>query len=183
MNYRIRYRKRFTPITLLFVAFILSAVVFLSGCKSRSGSEGKGNSTVATTAENSANASGNESAIGTMEAIKGQKKYVTVGPEDAMKLIEENKGKSDFVILDVRTPSEYSEGHIANSMLLNFYEPDFQDKLNQLDKNKRYLIYCRSGSRSGRTLKLMEKLKFREVYNLSGGIINWKSKKLPLEKK
>jgi rhodanese-related sulfurtransferase len=97
-----------------------------------------------------------------------------VNPAEAYQLIQENAENDNFVILDVRTPSEYHEGHIEDAININFYESDFRAQLEELDTTKTYLIYCRSGGRSGNTLKIMEELGFQEVYNLSSGILGWK---------
>lgn len=97
-----------------------------------------------------------------------------VNPAEAYQLIQKNAENDNFVILDVRTPSEYHEGHIEDAININFYESDFRAQLEELDTTKTYLIYCRSGGRSGNTLKIMEELGFQEVYNLSSGILGWK---------
>lgn len=81
--------------------------------------------------------------------------------------------EKEFIIVDVRTPEEFEEGHIENSININFYESNFEDQINNLDKDKKYLIYCRSGARSSKTLELMKELNFNEVYDLQGGFINW----------
>ena len=96
--------------------------------------------------------------------------------------MQNSKNNPDFVIIDVRTPEEFAEGHIENVINLDYYSETFRDELNKLDKNKMYLIYCRSGNRSGKALNIMEELNFREVYNMSGGIIEWKAKELPITK-
>ncbi len=98
----------------------------------------------------------------------------------AKKIIDENKNNNDFVILDVRTPEEFNSGKIENSENINFYSPDFKEQLSKLDKNKVYLVYCRSGSRSAKAVKIMEELGFKKVYNVEGGIISWKKNNLPL---
>ena len=102
-----------------------------------------------------------------------------ISPEEAYKLILENKDNPDFVIIDVRTPEEFSDEHLEKAINLNYYSDTFQKVLHKLDKNKTYLIYCRTGGRSGNTLNIMQELDFRVVYNIFGGIINWKSKGLP----
>lgn len=85
------------------------------------------------------------------------------------------------VVLDVRTPEEYAEGHLPNAQLLNFYDEQFREKLEQLDKNKTYYVYCRSGGRSSRAVALMREMGFQRVYNLEGGIMQWQAAKLPVE--
>ena len=103
-----------------------------------------------------------------------------ITPQEAFTLIQDNENNPDFVILDVRTPEEFADGYIENAINLDYYSETFRDDLNQLDKNKKYLIYCRSGNRSGKTLDTMVELNFREVYNMSGGILEWQAERLPI---
>ncbi len=79
----------------------------------------------------------------------------------------------EYVILDVRTPQEFKQGHIENAVLINYYSADFRQKLATLDKNKIYFVYCRSGNRSAQTVKIMKDLGFKRIYELQGGIKNW----------
>jgi len=87
-----------------------------------------------------------------------------ISPEEAYKLILENKDNPDFVIIDVRTPEEFSDEHLKKAINLNYYSDTFQKDLHKLDKNKTYLIYCRTGGRSGNTLNIMQELDFRVIY-------------------
>lgn len=105
-----------------------------------------------------------------------------ISVQEAYDLIRANEGNPDFEIIDVRTPQEYAEGHLENSLLIDFYEDTFREDLDMLDKNKRYLIYCRSGNRSGQARDIMQELGFKEVYNMVGGIVQWQADKLPLVK-
>lgn len=100
----------------------------------------------------------------------------------ANEIINFNKDKPEFNILDIRTPQEYRAGHIANSINVDYYSADFENKLDGMDKSKIYLIYCRSGSRSGRAMSIMSEQGFVRVYNLANGIIDWQQNKLLLEK-
>lgn len=100
--------------------------------------------------------------------------------EETYQLIEENKGNADFIIIDIRTEVEYDQGYIQNAINIDYYLPDFSQTLQNLDKNKTYLIYCRSGNRSSNTLNRMNKLDFMEVYNLEGGIIIWIEEGYPI---
>lgn len=106
----------------------------------------------------------------------------SITPEEAYILIQENKDNPNFVILDVRTPEEFLGECIENAVNLDYYSDTFKNDLDELDKNKTYLIYCRSGRRSENALNIMKELGFREVYNMSGGIIKWKSEGLPTTK-
>ena len=102
-----------------------------------------------------------------------------VSAEETIGLIEENSENPDFVILDVRTPAEFKDGHLENAENVDFYAEIFKDELGKLDKNKTYLIYCASGNRSGKSLKIMDDMGFKEVYNMLGGFGGWSSKGLP----
>ncbi len=115
-------------------------------------------------------------------SLQDDKNIVNISPKAASGLITQKKGDSRFVILDIRTPGEFKAGHLPDSILIDFYSKTFADKLKQLDKTKTYLIYCRSGNRSGRSLELFKKLKFRKVSHMDSGMIGWKSKGLPITK-
>ena len=96
------------------------------------------------------------------------------------KFMKEKKGAQ---IIDVRTPEETSQGMIAGAREIDINDPAFQKKIAALDKNKPVLVYCRSGGRSGRAMAMMSQMGFKEVYNLSGGILAWQSAKKPVVKK
>jgi len=96
-----------------------------------------------------------------------------ITPQQAHDLIEKLKYDPDFVILDLRTPEEYKKEHIENAKNLNYYSKTFKNDLNKLEKDKTYVIHCRSGGRSGKTAPIMKELGFNEVYDM-GGIIQWK---------
>ncbi len=105
-----------------------------------------------------------------------------ITPQEALTLIQNNQNNPDFIIIDVRTRQELADGHIENVINIDFYSETFRDELNKLDKNKTYLIYCRSGSRSGKALDIMAELNFEEVYNMLGGILAWDAEELPTAK-
>ena len=115
-------------------------------------------------------------------SLQDDKHIVTISPKAAVDLIAQKKGDANFVIIDIRTPGEYKSGHLPDSILIDFYSKTFINKITQLDKAKTYLIYCRSGNRSSRSLELFRKLKFQKVYHMASGIIGWKSEKQQLLK-
>ncbi|MEY3051815.1 MAG: hypothetical protein RLY31_1600 [Bacteroidota bacterium] len=78
-----------------------------------------------------------------------------------------------IVLLDVRTPAETAAGKIEGAVELDFYDPDFAGKVAGLDKDKTYLVYCRSGNRSGKACRLMKQQGFGHLYNLEGGYLAW----------
>ncbi len=102
-----------------------------------------------------------------------------VSPDEASKLIQDKK---DLVILDVRTPGEFASGHIAGAQNLDFKSPDFAEKVAALDPAKAYLVHCASGYRSGKTIELMEKGKFSEVYHMKAGFVGWEAAGKPVAK-
>jgi rhodanese-related sulfurtransferase len=102
-----------------------------------------------------------------------------ITPKEAFTLIKNNRPNSSFVILDVRTPQEFREERLSGAINLDYYSRTFRNDLDKLDKDKTYLIYCYSGMRSGATLNLMKKSRFKEVYNILGGILAWKADGLP----
>jgi rhodanese-related sulfurtransferase len=88
---------------------------------------------------------------------------------------EKIRKKEKALIIDVRTPEEVSAGYIAGTTLFaDIQSGDFEQKINVLDKSKAYIVYCRSGGRSARAADYMVKKGFSRVYNLTGGIQNWK---------
>lgn len=87
-----------------------------------------------------------------------------------------------LVILDIRTPEEYAGGHIAGAVNIDYYSPDFEQKLRTLDVAAPYVMYCNSGNRSANALPLMDSIGFQEVYELDGGIQAWYSAGEPIER-
>lgn len=138
--------------TLALLAFLLVSLVLLSGC------------------------------LGQENASSNNRTIEDVTLEEAFTLIEDNRSNPDFVIIDLRTAAEYASGHIEKAINLDYNSENFEDELDELDKDKTYLIYCQTDQLSGKVLDMMEKLGFREVYNLLGGIAWWKKVKLPTVK-
>ena len=90
------------------------------------------------------------------------------------------KKKKKTVILDVRTPQEVAEGHLAGAKNIDVQGDLFQVSIEQLDKNKTYLLYCRSGKRTAVAGAKMKAAGFKNVYMMDGGITSWKEKGKPL---
>ena len=102
-------------------------------------------------------------------------RILAVSAKEAADLIDKHNGDNKIAILDIRTPGEFQSGHLTKSIPIDFYSPTFGDRLNRLDKTKTYLVYCRTGNRSTKSLELFKKLKFQKVYHMSSGISAWKS--------
>nr|WP_152426342.1 rhodanese-like domain-containing protein [Cesiribacter andamanensis] len=97
-------------------------------------------------------------------------KYKNIGAEELKKLQEENP---DAVVLDVRTPGEVRGGKIPGATTIDIMDRNFANRIETLDKDKPYLVYCRSGNRSGQACSYMAERGFTRLYNLNGGIGSW----------
>lgn len=108
------------------------------------------------------------------------------GDPEGIRLVSASEGAavaadppSDLVILDVRTPDEFDAGHIDGAIMIDFYEDDFATQLAELDPSVPYLLYCRSGNRSGQAAAMMDALGFTDVADVDGGINAWNAEGLP----
>ena len=106
--------------------------------------------------------------------------YGLVTPREAATVIRSMENNPNFVLLDIRTPAEVEAGHISGAQNLDFYNSAFEDDLKKLDRDKTYLIYCRSGNRTGQARAMMVGLGFSKVYDLNGGINVWNSLSYPI---
>lgn len=93
------------------------------------------------------------------------------------KLLKQTK---NAVILDVRTPEEYSNGYIADAININYNDENFNKLISNLDKSAPYFVYCLSGGRSSRAADYMRTNGFKNVYDMKGGILAWQKSNLPL---
>lgn len=83
---------------------------------------------------------------------------------------------TSYKFLDVRTPAEIMEGKIVNALELNYRDDNFESELLKLDRNDKFIVYCRSGGRSSKTEQLMKKNGFKNVINMLGGYTAWQEK-------
>jgi phage shock protein E len=84
-------------------------------------------------------------------------------------------------LIDVRTKTEFDQGHIKNAKHFHIYSKSFQDSVLTLDKNKPVYLYCKAGSRSEEASLELQKLGFTKIYDLKGGISSWKANGLEIE--
>lgn len=77
------------------------------------------------------------------------------------------------VMLDIRTPEEVANGHLANASTINFYDADFQKKVSMIRKDQPVFVYCAAGSRSSKAAEQMSQMGFTKIYNLQGGYNGW----------
>ncbi|MFW6450566.1 MAG: rhodanese-like domain-containing protein [Nanoarchaeota archaeon] len=98
---------------------------------------------------------------------------VDVTAEKAKELLD---GNHDIIVVDVRTKSENKQERICDGLNIDFYSENFEGQISKLSKNKKYFLYCRTGSRSSYVLQMMKNLGFTNVYHLKTGIMGWKNK-------
>ncbi len=106
-------------------------------------------------------------------ADNGMPHYGVIISQQTVDVIHALQDDPEFVLLDIRTPAEVEAGHISGAVNLDFYDPAFRDDLAALDRDKVYLIYCRTGNRSGQAYSIMKELGFERVYDMGGGITQW----------
>lgn len=89
-----------------------------------------------------------------------------------------------YILVDVRQAGEYSAGHIKGAVNIDYYNDSFTKLFEKQfpDKNKSYIIYCRSGARSMYAAEMLQQLGYKNVINMQGGILSWQSAGKNLEK-
>lgn len=78
------------------------------------------------------------------------------------------KHVKNAILIDVRTPEEFNSGHLEHAININWYDSDFQNRVNELEKDKTIYVYCKKGGRSAEAAKLIDSMGF-EVIDLLGG--------------
>ncbi len=101
--------------------------------------------------------------------------YADVTVAEAKALIEE---RPDMVILDVRTPSEFDDGHIEGA--INIPVDDLSGRLDELSKDDELLVYCRIGNRSARAVGILDDSGFKKIFHMEEGITGWLDAGQPL---
>lgn len=92
------------------------------------------------------------------------------------------KADSNIAILDVRTAKEFADGHVAGAVNIDVNQADFAQKIDELDRSKTYIVYCRSGRRSSKAVGIMATKGFKNLYNVSDGFLGWNKNGLPFVK-
>lgn len=95
---------------------------------------------------------------------------------------EKMRADTNSVVLDVRTPREFAGGHVPGATNLPISAPDFEKRLESLDRNRPYLVHCAVGVRSGKAVRQMKKMGFKQIFDFSGGWTAWKEAGKPVEK-
>lgn len=147
--------KRLFSLTAILVLMLAASV--LTGCQSK------------TSTDNPSSANISDSSVTDKSEAKNSDGYRQVDAEEAKRIMDEETG---YIILDVRTEQEYSEGHIPGAVLLPDYEVSERAEELLPDKEQLILVYCRSGNRSRGASAALAKLGYTNVVEF-GGIRSW----------
>lgn len=99
---------------------------------------------------------------------------------EAAELMKKKPDK--LVILDVRTPAEFRDGHIPNAKNMDFFGGSFDMDISKLSKDDTILVYCKSGKRSAGAADVLSDAGFKTVLHMSDGMDVWKKEGMPVEK-
>src|SRR5688500_7607118 len=108
----------------------------------------------------------NENQVSNDESIK------SLTPQE----FKENLADSNAILIDVRTPEEVAQGVIPGAINIDIKDSTFTSKINALEKDKSYFVYCKAGVRSENAATQMEQLGFKNISVLDGGIVGWEKK-------
>lgn len=108
----------------------------------------------------------------------GQADQLSLEPKAFITELKKDSG----MLIDVRTPEEFAEGHLSGAVMIDYKNETFAQEINKLPKDKPVYLYCRSGKRSAAARDLMLKRGFKKVVHLNGGIEEWQNAGLPVEK-
>lgn len=85
--------------------------------------------------------------------------------------------KTPHLLVDVRSPGEYRQGHIPGAINLDLQQLD--RRLDEIPRDRPVVLYCRSGQRSSVAAGKLAQAGYEQVYDL-GGVIAWRAQGLPL---
>ena len=100
-----------------------------------------------------------------------------VGAREFQQRLESTPGA---ILVDVRTPGEYQEGHLSKSRLIPLDRLAEQAPGQLPDKNAPLLVYCRSGNRSNTAAHILKRMGYTNITDLSSGIIGWQREGLKI---
>ncbi len=108
--------------------------------------------------------------------VESSVELITVEEMDSLLKVGEVK------LIDIRTPEEYNGGYIEGAINIDFSDKNFENLISKVDRTKPIAIYCGRGGRSDRCSAYMKKAGFVKIYDLDGGITEWKFKGNPVVK-
>ena len=103
-------------------------------------------------------------------------KIVVVAPA------EFKEKSANQLIVDVRTPDEFAQGHIEGAININVFDKNFTEQFAEFDKSEPIFLYCKSGARTSKASKKLAEFGFQNIYDLHGGIVNWHKNDQPITK-
>lgn len=106
-----------------------------------------------------------------VSCVNQKQEGVVVASPDAF---EQKMLENEVQVVDVRTESEYAEGHIEKATNIDVLQANFQDKVASLDKDKPIMVYCKVGGRSAKAAGILKEMGFKDVTDLEGGYTAWK---------
>lgn len=161
----------------VFPSLVIAAAIFSSACQKNetTSQQNKGSAPSTPPPKEAAADSGKQ-------ADKNTPAETKIDHASAAQAAELMKKDANIVVLDIRTPDEYSSGHIPKSINIDFSANNFADEVKKLDASKTYLVHCGSGGRSTSSLKVFSKLNFHHIIHLDGGMVDWGKEQLPVEK-
>ena len=92
------------------------------------------------------------------------------------------KSASDYILVDVRTPKEYRNGHMNNAVNVSYFHSWFSDSIKKLDHSKTIYMYCQTQHRSPLASRKMKKMGFKKIIDLKGGFMKWENNQMPIVK-
>lgn len=119
---------------------------------------------------NACNQSENKTATNKHEDVESSSTIIEHLDADQIKVILESEKVN---VVDVRTPEEYSAGHIEGAININFYDNDFESQIEKLDTELKTIVYCAVGGRSSASLYKFKTKGFKHVVELNGGFDVW----------
>lgn len=106
--------------------------------------------------------------------------YKEATPQEAQTLVQ--KGADKALVVDVRTPAEFEQGHIPGARNIDFFGPRFEKEISSLPRDIPVLVYCRSGKRSAGAAEAMTEQGMANIIHMSQGMEAWEAAGLPVEK-
>lgn len=110
---------------------------------------------------------------------KGISNYYRTDVSEVFNVFNDKGSDSEYIIIDVRKPNKYLNGVIPGALKISF--DDFENKIQELDKSKNYILVCNYGGTSSLACEIMYKSGFKNVCNFQGGMLDWYDKNYPLE--
>ena len=99
-------------------------------------------------------------------------------PEECRQAIE----KGGCRVIDLRTPAEFREGHLADAVNIDYYTHDFRARITALDPKQTFVVYCRRGIRGQKSMEILRDAGFIRVLNIAGGFEAWSRSGHPVQR-